>query len=234
MQADATPGRFSVDGADRGRHRAAAAADSIPAIAAPTTTSSRRRRSRELGGQPKIQYALDTKRARTEVRAQVTQARLLRDLVARRRPVRTSTRRSARTLYNLLVPVELEAFLTSAGETQIELDEGTAGIPWETARRRRRHAQRRTAVGDSRRSCCASSRPRRSASRSTTPTVAHPILVIGEPDCPPDYPPLPGRISEAKAVFDCLSAAVPGCGDPCRQGDRRQPRTGLRPTRARS
>ena len=36
-----------------------------------------------------------------------------------------------------------------------------------------------------------------------------PILVIGEPACPDDYPPLPGAYREAKAVFDCLSAAVP-------------------------
>src|SRR5262249_29686167 len=36
-----------------------------------------------------------------------------------------------------------------------------------------------------------------------------PILVIGEPDCPPDYPPLPGAYKEAKAVADCLAAAVP-------------------------
>ena len=36
-----------------------------------------------------------------------------------------------RTLYNLLVPIELEAFLAGSGETQIEVDKGTAGIPWE-------------------------------------------------------------------------------------------------------
>ena len=36
-----------------------------------------------------------------------------------------------RTLFNLLIPVELEAYLAGSGEMQIELDPETAGIPWE-------------------------------------------------------------------------------------------------------
>ena len=36
-----------------------------------------------------------------------------------------------RTLFNLLIPVELEAYLAGSGEMQIELDPQTAKIPWE-------------------------------------------------------------------------------------------------------
>ena len=32
-------------------------------------------------------------------------------------------------------------------------------------------------------------------------------MVIGEPASPPEYPPLPGAYKEARAVFECLSAA---------------------------
>ena len=85
----------------------------------------------EPGGQPKIEYSLDTRRARTEVRGQVTQARLIKNLVREASSGQSLDPQIGSTLYKLLVPVELEAFLTSAGETQMVLDEGTAGIPWE-------------------------------------------------------------------------------------------------------
>ena len=36
-----------------------------------------------------------------------------------------------RTLFQLLVPAEIETFLGGSTDTQIEVDRGTAGIPWE-------------------------------------------------------------------------------------------------------
>ena len=79
-------GAEPAQGGRQRRRRAPArcAARSTRATAAPTTTSSarstgrRRRRRRRC-----IAYTLDTKRARTEVRAQQTQAPLLRELVAK-------------------------------------------------------------------------------------------------------------------------------------------------------
>jgi hypothetical protein len=35
------------------------------------------------------------------------------------------------TLFKLLIPIDLESFLTGGSEIQIELDDETAGIPWE-------------------------------------------------------------------------------------------------------
>jgi hypothetical protein len=40
-------------------------------------------------------------------------------------------RQIGRTLFKLLIPVEMEAFLAGTGEMQIELEPETAGIPWE-------------------------------------------------------------------------------------------------------
>src|SRR5262249_22803101 len=36
-----------------------------------------------------------------------------------------------RTLFKLLIPLEMDSFLSGSSEIQIELDTGTAGIPWE-------------------------------------------------------------------------------------------------------
>ena len=78
-----------------------------------------------------IAYALDTKRARTEVRAQKAQGTLLRELVRSASNDQNSDRRIGRTLFQLLVPVEMEPFLGGTTDMVIELDSGTAGIPWE-------------------------------------------------------------------------------------------------------
>jgi CHAT domain-containing protein len=159
----------------------------------------------DANGNPLIAYALDTRRARTEVQAQATQGRLLRDLIATASTDANVDERISRTLYNLLVPIELEAFLADSGETQIEVDKGTAGIPWEL-------------ITDS-----SSSRTERApwAIRSkllrkfrTETYRAHvndadvdgSILVIGEPQCPPDYPALPGALVEAKDVVTLLKS----------------------------
>ena len=82
-------------------------------------------------GGSEISYTLDTKRARSEVRAQATQGVLLRELVATASNENNTDERIGRTLFQLLVPIELEPFLMGTTEMQIELDDGTAGIPWE-------------------------------------------------------------------------------------------------------
>jgi CHAT domain-containing protein len=207
MQAEATPGRFSVvapiamgtgplqrpiDSGYRG-----ADYDFIQV----TTT-------RDANAQPKIEYALDTRRARSEVRGQVTQARLIKNLVREASSGQSLDQQIGRTLYKLLVPVELEAFLTSSGETQMVLDEGSAGIPWELL-------DDNDGSRDNEPPWAIRSKLLRKFKTETFRQQVKdadrraPILVVGEPACPPDYPPLPGAYREAKAVFDCLSVAGP-------------------------
>ena len=65
------------------------------------------------------------------MRGQRTQSALLRDLVATASNDQNRDQQIGRTLFNLLIPVELEAYLAGSGEMQIELDAGTARIPWE-------------------------------------------------------------------------------------------------------
>jgi CHAT domain-containing protein len=159
----------------------------------------------DVNGNSFIAYALDTKRARTEVRAQATQARLLRDLVATASSELNTDQHISRTLYNLLIPLELEAFLASSGETQIEVDKGTAGIPWELLD----DASSSQAARDPwaiRAKLLRKFRTETFRTQVNDADTEASILVIGEPECPPGYPPLPGALDEARQVFSLLTA----------------------------
>jgi tetratricopeptide (TPR) repeat protein len=155
----------------------------------------------EKGGVPQISYTLDTKRARSEVRGQRTQSALIRELVATASSDQNRDQQIGHTLFTLLVPVELEAYLAGSGEMVIALDAGTARIPWELLDhdanepppwalrvkllRKLRIAKFREYVTDADADACA--------------------LVIGEPECPGEYPRLYGARREADAVRTCLT-----------------------------
>jgi hypothetical protein len=61
-----------------------------------------------------IEYTLDTQRARSEARVQPTQARLVNELVKRASNEANRDPQIGRTLFQLLVPVEVEPFLGGA------------------------------------------------------------------------------------------------------------------------
>ena len=160
-------------------------------------------------GEPSIVYTLDTQRARAEVRAQATQARLVGELVRRASNDANRDREIGRTLFQLLVPVEMESSLSGTSELLLEVDDGTAAIPWELLDapddgrggpeapwairnkllRRLRTVAFRSQVSDARLEDC--------------------VLVIGEPLCDPAlYPPLPAARAEAEAVVEALSGQL--------------------------
>ena len=160
-------------------------------------------------GEPSIVYTLDTQRARAEVRAQATQARLVGELVRRASNEANRDREIGRTLFQLLVPVEMESSLSGTSELLLELDDGTAAIPWELLDapddgrggpeapwairnkllRRLRTVAFRNQVSDARLEDC--------------------VLVIGEPLCDPAlYLPLPAARTEAEAVVEALSGQL--------------------------
>jgi hypothetical protein len=157
-------------------------------------------------GEARIVYTLDTKRARSEVRAQATQSRLLRQLLAG-----TTNRPSAdapqigRTLFKLLMPIEMEPFLGGTTEMQIEVDGGTAGIAWEML-------ENETSGGSDARPWAIRTKLLRKLrtvdfrGQVVDASADASVLVIGEPAC--DYPRLPGARDEALAVERCLSAAL--------------------------
>ncbi|HKV76715.1 MAG TPA: CHAT domain-containing protein [Candidatus Sulfotelmatobacter sp.] len=162
-------------------------------------------------GETSIQYTLDTKRARSEVRAQKTQVQLVRHLVTTASTDPNSDKQIGRTLFKLLVPVELDSFFASTGEMQLELEPETAGIPWELIDTDdngdfnrnpwaiRAKLIRKLRIRDFREQV------------TDTDAESH-ILVIGEPECPADYARLPGAWNEAIAVGQCLTEALQGDG----------------------
>ena len=157
-------------------------------------------------GQTSIQYTLDTKRARSEVRAQRTQGQLLRDLVSTASNAQNHDPQIGRTLFQLLVPVEIEAFLDGTGEMQIELDRETAGIPWElldTGHADERDPEPKPWAIRSKLLRKLRTTEYRSHVKDATPDSS--VLVIGEPACPAEYPRLPGARAEAVAVVECLT-----------------------------
>ncbi len=174
-------------------------------IRAVTVDTSAKRRS--------ISYTLDTKRARTEVRAQQAQASLLKELVLKASNDGNRDPLIGRTLFNLLIPIEIEPFLGGTSEMLLELDPGTAAIPWElleTNPDARSGDQRPWAVR------CKLLRKLRLdnfRARVRDASADDNVLVIGEPRCDKTvYPPLPGARDEAIAVANCLAAPDVGVG----------------------
>lgn len=158
-------------------------------------------------GRPAILYTLDTRRARSEVRAQSAQTGLVRELVRRASQHAPRDPAIGRTLFQLLVPVGLEPALMATSDLLLELDSGTAAIPWELLDapaadepglrepwalrskliRRLRTGDFRAQVSDARREDA--------------------VLIVGEPDCDPSrYARLPGARAEAAAVAEALRA----------------------------
>ncbi len=160
---------------------------------------------------PCISYTLDTRRARTEVRAQHAQASLLRELVAKASNDANTDPHIGRTLFNLLIPVEMEPFLGGSSEMVLELAPATAVIPWELLDTNpdaqavdqrpwaiRSKLVRKLQLKDFR------AEPRDASADDN-------VLVIGEPLCDPArYACLPGARSEAIAVAAQL--VTPGYG----------------------
>jgi CHAT domain-containing protein len=162
---------------------------------------------------PCIAYKLDTKRARTEVRAQHAQGTLLRELVEKASNDANTDRQIGHTLFNLLIPVELEAFFSGTSEMVIELQPETAGIPWELL-----DTNADSHSTDKRPWAIRSKLIRKLQIEEFRAQVLDAIpeddvLVIGEPKCDPAiYPPLEGARREAMAVAERLTA--PGSGIP--------------------
>ena len=160
---------------------------------------------------PCIAYTLDTKRARTEVRAQHAQGTLLRELVSKASNDANTDRQIGRTLFNLLIPVEMEAFLAGTAEMVIELQPETAGIPWELL-----DTNPDAQSADARPWAIRSKLIRKLQlteyrAQVIDATPDDNVLVIGEPKCDPAiYPPLDGARREAIAVVKRLTA--PGSG----------------------
>ena len=157
-----------------------------------------------------IRYTMDTHRARTEMHAQSSQRHLVEQLVANASNADCSDDQICRSLFKLLVPVELEPALGGTSAMVLELDQGTAPIPWEMldyeggSHLDPNHIPWAIRTKLLRKLQLAEFRQRPSdASRSSQ------ALVIGEPLCDnPDLPRLPGARKESRAVRDKLQEVL--------------------------
>lgn len=161
----------------------------------------------ERDGTPLIFYTLDTRRARSEVRAQRTQSGLLRELVTTASNDQNRDLQISRTLFNLLIPVELEAYLVGSGEMQIELDPESARIPWELLDTTNDDAadQLPWAI---RVKLLRKLRIQGFRDYLIDADADANALVIGEPECPKEYPRLFGARQEAVAVHRYLTGST--------------------------
>jgi hypothetical protein len=156
-----------------------------------------------------ITYTIDSKRARTEIRAQSTQRRLVEQLVAKASNERGSDIGIGRTLFKLLVPLEMEPIMAGTSAMVIELDQGSAPIPWEMldtdSGKSNRNDQRPWAIRTKllRKLQLADFRQQPKDSRQSSPS-----LIIGEPLCDAVWPRLPGARQEARSVFEKLRAGL--------------------------
>lgn len=160
-------------------------------------------------GPETICFTLDTRRARTEVRAQRTQGRLVRELVRQASTDVNDDPRIGRTLFQLLVPVEVEPFLGGTSRMVLEVDEHTAPIPWELL-----DTEREGDVPSDPRPWAIRSQLLRKLQKKDYRMVVRDasaddsVLVIGEPLVDTAlYDPLPGAKAEASAVAELLSGA---------------------------
>lgn len=162
-----------------------------------------------------IVFMLDTHRARTEVRSRACQTPLLRELMRSASGEAGSGGEIGRALFQLLVPPELEPFMTGSNDLLMELDAGTAALPWEMLEAAsaasgtplgiavddagdRRPWAIRTRLVRKLRTSKFRDRPLDSGLQANA-------LVIGAPRCDPaSYPPLPGARAEAQAVAALL------------------------------
>jgi len=155
----------------------------------------------DLGRQ--VVYTVNTKRARSEVRPQPIQKALLDSLIRTASNAQTADDSIGRTLFSLLVPADLEAFMGSSAETVLELDASTSAVPWEALE------PPTPSTVDTRPWSIRTKlvRKLKAPVRITVPdaTAENKVLVIGDPKCDrTTYPKLLGARREAQEVLGRL------------------------------
>ncbi|SER72965.1 CHAT domain-containing protein [Azotobacter beijerinckii] len=166
----------------------------------------------DQNNQPLIAYTLDTKRARAEVRAHATQGALLRELVSSSSNQRTGNSNIGQILFKLLIPIEMDAYLSGSTEFQMELDSSTAGIPWElldTVRERNTSTYDLKMPWSIRAKLLRKLRTQTFRTQVADATPEADVLIIGEPATDTTrYPRLPGARAEARAIAELFKATL--------------------------
>lgn len=158
-------------------------------------------------GHSSILFTVSSARARSETRAQKAQTTLLASLIAEGASDRNDDPSIGRTLFDLLIPVDLDSVFGGSTDLVLELDRGTAAIPWELIDTGAdTPGERPWAIR-----CKLLRKVRVDASRATVAEADTDagILIVGEPQCDPEsgYARLPGAQAEALEVEQRLLGA---------------------------
>ncbi|AET95061.1 hypothetical protein BYI23_D015510 (plasmid) [Burkholderia sp. YI23] len=150
---------------------------------------------------PGIVYAMDTRRARGELRPKSIQQSLLQKLIASSSREQANNEQIGRTLFQLVVPFELRPFLGDKTDLVLSLDDTTAGIPWELLQTPDDAKDASTTPWAIRSQLLRKLRSVNYRSQVSDVQRDGEILIIGEPKVDPnDYPRLLGAIDEAHEV----------------------------------
>ncbi len=159
-------------------------------------------------GESLISYTVDTRRARTEVRAQATQIKLLRELTTCAANEESTDKQIGRSLFRLLVPLEMQPFLAGSDAVLLEHDSGTAGIQWDLL-----HSSTGMERGTPpapwaiRTKLLRKLRTVEFRQRVQDANADPHVLIIGEPKCDnPELPRLPAARQEAREVAALFTA----------------------------
>lgn len=160
----------------------------------------------DTSGSGGMVYSLDTRRARTDVRAKSLQLKLVRLMVQKTSGATNRAAELGQTLFRLLIPAEIKPFFGDTSALVLQLDGGTAGIPWELL-------DTGTSGGNGLPWGIRAKLLRKLRVESPPPipqdaTADAHVLVVGEPATPPGYPRLFGAREEAMAVATLLSKEI--------------------------
>jgi hypothetical protein len=156
-------------------------------------------RSDDGGQPPSLTYTVHSRRARAEELEQRFQREAVDRLVGNAETQARVDDALAHALFNLLVPLDLRPQLADADSILLDLDDGSAALPWELLRNTRAAADNEPLAV--RASLLRTLRRRDYRRRPQDNAASRRVLAIGEPRCDPlQYRRLPGARREAAAV----------------------------------
>lgn len=147
----------------------------------------------------KLRFLALSDRARAEVTVQDNQPELIAQLIQRSITTQTFNQDIAKTLFELLIPLDLKESLRSLENVALVLDEVTANYPWELMIDTDEPLCVRAGVIRQLQTVDSDTRARDSIMRHA--------FVVGNPLTPSQYPDLAGAMEEATHVADMLEKA---------------------------
>ncbi|HEY8927512.1 MAG TPA: CHAT domain-containing protein, partial [Polyangia bacterium] len=161
-------------------------------------------------GRASIAFTVDTRRARTEVRSTSAQLGLVQGLIAEAEADRRADAKLGKTLFQVLVPAELDAFFGDSSAVVLEVDDATAPIPWEVLGVDHGDDQPNELPWSIRTRLIRKLRSQTFRENPTPAGVRAEVLVFGDPDCDRDrFPVLEGARREARMVASVLGSGKP-------------------------